>query len=373
MEPEPNKKNIINKLKEYREIPWIIVTILAWFISSDHFLSVIFFWIAISILAILISEIAEVISEKIPQPFDSLILTLAAVGVEVLLIFMVLKEWINSDATLIAKNWIISAVLVDINILFWLSLFIWWLVWKEQKHNEDSSEIYTLILLVVCFVLMIPSIFLADWNLWAIKISSNLIAWLLLLFYIAIIIFQTKTHVHFFKDISKKNILRPKINEEDEDPSIFDNLPTRANISLLIWLLFVVWYIAEQFSHDWIFLVDKYSIPLGIAWIAVALISVFPELFTTLKAAKNNEIQKVVNISLWASVVSILITIPFITLLSEIYNLWFDLTLNHTQILALTFTVLLAWRVTNNWETDYLKWISHLVLFMAYLIMVWLK
>lgn len=370
MKPDPETNNRINILKKYREIPTILITIIVWFITPWLTLPLLSFGIAISVMAILVSEIAEIISEKIPQPYDSLILTLSAVWVEVLLLFMILKAWTDANAWLIAKNGIISAVLVDINILFGLSLFIWGLMRKEQKHNEDSSEIYTLILLVTCFVISIPTLFKLEWNIKWMENSWIYISILLFIFYLVTVIFQTKTHVHFFKDIWKKLIRKTKTNDDDDEPSIFDTFSIKWNLIFLLILLLIVWFIAEQFWHKSMELVDHYGIPIWIAWIWIALISVFPELFTTIKAAKNNEIQKVVNISLWASVVSILITIPAITILAQIYNLHFDLSLDYIQLIALFFTTLLAWRATNNWETDYLKWISLLVLFISYIIMI---
>ncbi len=360
----------INLLKEYWEIPISILFILFWYVFHDPIISTICIGIAISIIAILISEIAEAISDKISQPFDSLILTMAAVWVEILLLFMILKSWLDTNTAEIAKNSIISAVLVDINILFWLSLFIWWIVWKYQKHNEDSSESYTLILLTTTFVILIPTLLKLNnssenWIFWA----SVMISVVLLLFYFVILIFQTKTHVHFFKEISKKPFFKKKIFDQD-DVWIFDVMPMWLNIIFMIFSLFLVWFLAEKFSHEWMILVKDFSIPLWLAWIVVALISVFPELFTVIKAAKENDTQKVVNISLWASVVTILLTIPFLMILSFIYWLKFDLTLQPLQIITLLFTILLVWRATNDWETDYLKWITHIVLFISYLIMV---
>lgn len=370
MSPYPANISKLNLLKEYWEIPASIIFIIISFAFHNPLIATFASWIAISLIAILVSEVAESISDKIPQPYDSLILTMAAVWVEILLLFMLLKNWVDAQAAEVAKNSIVSAVLVDINVLFWLSLFIWWLVWKEQKHNEDSSESYTLILLATVFVIIIPTLLKIMWvpshN---IVTASVLISSVLFVFYVVMLIFQTKTHVHFFKEISKKKVLKKKIFDED-DLWIFDVLPMWVNVVSMISLLWLVWILAERFSHEWMYLVNDFNIPLGLAWVVVALISVFPELFTVVKAAKANEPQKVVNIALWASVVTILITVPFLMMLSLINGVSFDLTLHPFQIIALVFTILLVWRVTNNWETDYLKWISHIVLFVSYLIMI---
>lgn len=370
MSPYPSWISKLKLLKEYREVPVSILFIIIWYGFHNSYISVFACGIAISLIAILVAEITEVVSEKVPQPFDSLLLTISAVWVEILLLFMILRTWFDIQTAEIAKNSIISAVLVDINILFWFSLFVWWLVWKQQVHNEDSSESYTLILLTTIFVILVPTMLKLNWSSesW-VYLSSICISIILFLFYLIMLIFQTKTHVHFFKDIVKKPILWKKLTDFNS-VGFFDYMPTWLNISFIFSLLLLVWFVAERFSHEWMLIVKDIWLPLWIAWIMVAFISVFPEFFTVIKAARANEVQKVVNISLWASVVTILLTIPALVLLSLYNGMKFDLSLNLLQLITLIFTVFLVWKSTKDWETDYLKWITHIILFISYVIMI---
>jgi Ca2+:H+ antiporter len=98
----------------------------------------------------------------------------------------------------------------------------------------------------------------------------------------------------------------------------------------------------------------------------IAIISVSPELFTAVKAAKSDQIQRVVNIAMGASTVSILLTVPILMILAPFAGVQLALDFNSLQIGALILTVILAWKTTDNGETNYVEGISHLMFFFAY-------
>ena len=94
--------------------------------------------------------------------------------------------------------------------------------------------------------------------------------------------------------------------------------------------------------------------------VITAIISVSPEIFTAVKAARNDQIQRVVNIAMGASVVSILLTVPILLGLAYISDLELMLDFNPLQIGALIMTVILAWKSTDEGQTNYFEGLSHL-------------
>jgi Ca2+:H+ antiporter len=69
-----------------------------------------------------------------------------------------------------------------------------------------------------------------------------------------------------------------------------------------------------------------------------------------------------------ASTVSILITVPVIMALALSFGV--DITMDFTplQIGALLITIILAWKTTDNGETNYLEGLSHIMLFLSYVV-----
>jgi Ca2+:H+ antiporter len=312
------------------------------------------------------------LAERLEEPYASFVLTFSAVAVEILLLFMIVKEAIHSpDALETVKGGIISAVIVDMNVLLGLAVFIGGLSFKEQEHNEDTSSTYTTILLVASSTLLVPSILTYTNDSHTLFEASVMIALLLMVFYIAIFIFQTKTHSHFFKATAKSRLFRikKKMHIEDEDEHedyFFDKLGNLANFIFMFVFILMIGILAELFANDGIAIAKELEISTGLAGLIIAIIAVAPELLTAIKAAKDDEIQRVINIAMGASTVSIMLTVPILMGLAYINGIKLTLDFNAFQVGALILTIILAWKTTDDGETNYFEGISHLMFFLGY-------
>ena len=331
--------------------------------------------ISIALLSMTVAEVAEVLAERLEEPYGSFVLTFSAVIVEIILLYMVLTNSQHDVRALdTVKGGIISAVIVDMNVLLGLAVFIGGLAFKEQEHNEDTSSTYTTILLVASSALLVPSImhFTAE-SRHDLILASNIIGFVLFCFYIVIFIFQTKTHSHFFKATARSRIFRYKRHleendEEDGEPVSFERLTTTSNFFIIFSLIAVIGFIAEIFANEGMSLVRTYDLPVGLAGLIIAIISVAPEIMTAITAARNDQIQRVINIAMGASTVSIMLTVPVLLALS--YTTAHPLTLdfNTLQVGALILTIILAWKTTDDGETNYFEGTSHLFFFICYAI-----
>lgn len=336
--------------------------------------------ISIALLSLTVSEVAEVLAERLDEPYGSFVLTFSAVIVEIILLFLILLQaGHNPDAMETVKGGIISAVIVDMNVLLGLAVFIGGLAFKEQEHNEDTSSTYTTILLVASSALLVPSILhytIGDND--ALAKASILIAAVLFIFYIAIFIFQTKTHTHFFKATARSRMFKFKQRKEEEeghdaeedDEDLFERMNTTFNFIAIFVLIAVIGYIAEIFAAEGMTLVSEYNFPVGLAGLLIAIISVSPEIITAIKAARNDQIQRVINIAMGASTVSIMLTVPILLAMSYATDHPLTLDFNTLQIGALILTIILAWKTTDDGETNYFEGTSHLIFFTCYAIVL---
>lgn len=332
--------------------------------------------VSIALLSMTVAEVAEVLAERLDEPYGSFVLTFSAVIVEIILLYMVLMSSQQDVRALdTVKGGIISAVIVDMNVLLGLAVFIGGLAFKEQEHNEDTSSTYTTILLVASSALLVPSImqFTAE-SKHDLVLASNIIGFVLFCFYIVIFIFQTKTHTHFFKATARSRIFRYKRKlaegeeAQDDEPVSFERLSTSTNFAIVFSLIAVIGFIAEIFANEGMLLVRTYDFPVGLAGLIIAIISVAPEIMTAVTAAKNDQIQRVINIAMGASTVSIMLTVPLLLALS--YSTEHPLTLdfNTLQVGALILTIILAWKTTDDGYTNYFEGTSHLFFFICYAI-----
>ncbi len=366
-------------LAEYIDIILgVIFSLLSFYFHSlgNLNLSVIFTAIAIGAFSMTVAEIADILAERFEEPYASFVLTFSAVVVEIVLLFMIILHATGTEQGLdTVKGGIISAVIVDMNVLLGLAVLIGGLSYKEQEHNEDTSSTYTTILLVATCALLVPSILNYTNNEQKLFQASVVISVILFIFYIFIFIFQTKTHKEFFKSTAKSRMFLLKKHKDKEsseciiqgnDSYIFDRLPSIVNLFVIFILIFMIGVLAEIFAKDGMVLAKDYGISSGLAGLIIAIIAVSPEIMTAVKAAKNDEIQRVVNIAMGASTVSIMLTVPILMLLSYSNGIQLMLDFNAFQVGALLLTIILAWKTTDNGETNYFEGISHLMFFAAY-------
>ena len=374
---DSNPTNIQNQFfRDYWDIIggfiFLFFTLIFHYYSDLYIVSTITSAVSIILFSITVSEIADILAERLSEPYGSFVLTFSAVAVEIILLFSIMLQSQNSpDAIETVKGGIISAVIVDMNVLLGLAVFIGGLSFTEQQHNEDTSSSYTTILYVAALALLVPSILgHSGHSAEVIKEASFLIGGLLFLFYIVILIFQTKTHTHFFKSTARSRMFRFKQKQEDleeeHDSYIFDQISNTYNFIAIFIFIFLIGILAEMFAHDGLVIFNQFGISIGLAGLTIAIISVSPEIFTAIRAAKNDQIQRVINIAMGASTVSILLTVPILLILGYFAGIDLPLSFNPLEIGALIFTIILAWKTTDDGETNYFEGISHLMLFLAY-------
>lgn len=368
------------KLKYFVEDYWdiclgILSIVVAFYFhkSGQGGLATLFAAIGIGSLSLTVSEVAEILSERLQEPYGSFVLTLSAVVVEIMLLYIILLQAVSDPSVVeTVKGGIISAVIVDMNVLLGLAVFLGGLKFTEQEHNKETSSAYTTILFVTAAALLVPSVLsLGKHEQSVIEDASMWIAILLMAFYIIILVFQTRTHTHFFKTTARSRIFRIKrkiLEVEEEDDYIFEKFNKIGLIASIFLFIAIIAIGAEVFASDGIKLAKEYGVSTGIAGLVIAIIAVSPEIVTAIKAAKNDEIQRVVNIAMGASTVSILITVPVLMALAYASGIRFTLDFNPLEIGALILTVLLAWKTTDEGQTNYFEGISHLMFFLAFTI-----
>lgn len=344
--------------------------------SGNSHMATLFAALGIACLSLTVSEIAEILSERLQEPYGSFVLTFSAVIVEIVLLYIILLEAMHSPEVVeTVKGGIISAVIVDMNVLLGLAVFVGGLAFTEQQHNKETSSAYTTILMVTAIALLVPSLLdQTEHGEDILRKASMLIGGLLMFFYVIIVIFQTRTHTHFFQATARSRIFRikRKMNETDvenvDTGYIFEKFNNLGIFVMIFILIGVIALGAEVFASDGIKMAKDFGISTGLAGLIIAIISVFPEIFTAIKAAKNDQIQRVVNIAMGASTVSILLTVPILLFLAYLSDINLLLDFNPLQVGALLLTILLAWKTTDEGHTNYFEGVSHLMFFVSYAI-----
>ncbi|HQA25846.1 MAG TPA: calcium:proton antiporter [Candidatus Competibacteraceae bacterium] len=313
--------------------------------------------VAIIGVAFRISHHAEVLALRLGEPYGTLILTIAAVSVEVVILVVLLQGAPNPT---LARDTVYAAVMLDINGILGIAALIGGLRHGETPYNVDSASAFIAMLLVAIGIGMFIPDFVPEER-W--QIYSAFSVGIMALMYLAFLRLQTVEHRQFFE-------YGAQAEEEAHDQA---HSPNALHIGVMIGAIVLVGLLSEVLSV----LLDAglagSSLPKSIPAVLVALISASPELLTALKAAYHNRMQTTVNIALGASLATVLLTLPVIETIALITGERIVMALTPVQAGMLLLTLLAAMNNLHDGETNAIEGISHLALFATFVALVFVQ
>ena len=311
---------------------------------------------AIIAVAFRISHHAEVLAIRLGEPYGTLILTLAAVSVEVVILVVLLAGEPNPT---LARDTVFSAVMFDINGILGLAAIVGGLKHGQTKYNISSANSYIAMLLVAIGIGMFIPDFVPDekWKIYSV-FSISVMA----IMYLAFLRLQTVEHRRFFEYSAD---MEDELHDEAHSPNAL-------HVAVMIGAIALVGLLSEVMSV----LLDAglavSSLPKTIPAVLVALISASPEILTALKAAQQNRMQTTVNIALGASLATVLLTLPVIEGIALFSGDRIVMALTPVQAGMLLLTFVAVMNNLHDGETNAIEGISHFALFAAFIALVML-
>lgn len=305
-------------------------------------------------VAFRIAHHAEVLAVRFGEPYGTLILTLAAVSVEVVILVVLLMGEPNPT---LARDTVFAAVMFDINGILGLAAIVGGLKHGSSKYNVDSGNSFVAMLLVAIGVGMFIPDFVPDdkWHIYSV-FSIGIMA----VMYAGFLRLQTVEHRNFFEYSSG-------VDAEAHDTS---HSPNALHVGIMLGAIVLVGLLSEVLSV----LLDAglagSDLPKSIPAVLVALISASPEILTALKAAQNDRMQTTVNIALGASLATVLLTLPVIEAIALFNGERIVMALTPVQAGMLLLTFLTVMNNLHDGETNAIEGISHFVLFAAFIALV---
>jgi Ca2+:H+ antiporter len=353
-----------NFLKEYPLFVSLIT--LGIVIPFEHTLSSTFLGNLIGFILILgviiysalsVSHHAEILAHKYGNPYGTLILTISAVLVEIVIIVIMMK---NSHNPTLARDTIYSAIMLDINGLLGFSAIIGGIKYGEQPYNVDSTNSYMSMILVSLGIAMVLPHFIQSDKL---PIYNIFMIIMFIFLYIIFTRVQLKEHRYFFvyKDSTKE--------EHEENTAHINGLYHAVILILSIVMIGALSEILSLFMENNL---KAMGLPLALGAFFVAVISASPELITAIKSALQNDMQTVVNIAVGASLATVLLTIPAVLAVTIYLGMLINLALTPIEGVMLGLTILAGLIHFNDGETNVLEGFVHFVLFIVFFFLMFI-
>jgi Ca2+:H+ antiporter len=303
---------------------------------------------------------AEVVAERIGEPFGTLLLTLSVTVIEVALIATIMLG--EKAVTTLARDTVFAVVMIVCNGLVGLCILVGGLRFREQDIQVSGSSLYLSVLAVLATItLIMPNYTLTTPGPVYSTAQLGFVSTVTILLYGVFLYTQTVRHRDYF--------VADAAGAAQEGPRVSTASVLLSAVLLLISLLAVV-LLAKKFSQVVDAAASLIGAPPAFAGILVALLILMPEGVAAIAAARRNDLQKSVNLALGSSLATIGLTIPAVAVAAYELDKQLVLGLPAQDMVLLALTLLLSLLTLGSGRTNILFGLVHLVVFAIFLFLV---
>jgi Ca2+:H+ antiporter len=334
-------------------------------LSNLYRLALIFFWLFSVVLgsALAVVRHAEHLAERLGEPYGTLILTLCITSIEVVSITAIMLHGANNPT--LARDTLFAVTMIVLNGMVGLSLLLGGLRYREQYYNLQGANTYLGVIIplgVMCLVL--PDFIATTSGPPRLSIAQKIfVAIVSLGLYMAFLFLQTSRHRAYFTAQEEGADLRVAAARPHSAPLAF-------HVAMLAIYMALVVYLAEKLAPPVDYVVETMGKPAALAGLAMAVLVATPEIIGAVRAAGRNNLQRSMNIFLGSVLSTIGLTIPAIIAISEFTQHPIMLGLQHTDLLLFVLTLALCMITFSSGRTNFLQGGVHLILFIAYLFLI---
>jgi Ca2+:H+ antiporter len=303
---------------------------------------------------------AEVIAERIGEPYGTLLLTLAVTIIEVALIATIMLG--EKPVPTLARDTVFAVVMIVCNGLVGICILAGGLRYREQDFQISGANLYLSVLIVLATItLILPNYTLTTPGPLYSAAQLTFVSVVTIILYGVFLYTQTIRHRDYF-------IVESNGSADNAEHSSGRTL--MLSIVLLLVSLLAVVLLAKKFS----LVVDAGAAAIGappaFAGILVALLILLPESVAAIAAARKNDLQKSINLALGSSLATIGLTIPAVALVAYELDKTLVLGLEQREVILLVMTFLLSMLTFGTGRTNILFGLVHMLVFAVFVFMV---
>lgn len=344
----------------------ILIPLIAWAaFVLQHFVDWPFFNLVL-VVALLYCTLqavhhAEIIAHKIGEPFGTMVLALAITCIEVSLIISIMHAG-GPDASSLARDTVFAAVMIILNGMIGISILTGGIKYKEQTFVlQGVSSTLTILVAISVLTLILPNFTTTIPGPFYSKKQLFFVSAMSLILYASFVFVQNIKHKEFFLSDGHTD------HASHEKPS---NKTTLLSLVLLLTCLGAVVALAESLAPPLDDLIDKFGAPHSLVGVIIACIVLMPEGLSAYKAAKQNQLQKSLNLSLGSALASIGLSIPIVAIYSIVTGVQLTLGIDSQATLLFLLSLFVIMLSLSTGKTTILQGIVLLIIFFVYLFII---
>jgi Ca2+:H+ antiporter len=325
----------------------------------------VFLWLFGVILwsAICVVRHADCLAIRLGEPYGTLILTLSAISIEVVMISTAMLHGANNPE--LGRDAIFAVVMIALNGFIGLSLLLGGLRHREQHYNLQGVNSYINVIMTLAVLgLVLPNFttttngptFSTPQQIFLIVVS--------ILLYAIFLLIQTMRHRGYFLE-SKDAV----VAESSVHGSLHVHSTGFHSAMLLLYLISVI-LLAEKFAIPLDNSIEQFGMPQEFGGAMIAVLVLTPEGIGAIGATLRNQLQRSVNILLGSVLATIGLTIPAVLTISLITKRPVTLGVQGGNLPLLLLTLAICVVTFTSRKTNVLQGCVHLLLFAVFVLLI---
>jgi Ca2+:H+ antiporter len=309
---------------------------------------------------------AEALAELLGEPYGTLILTLSVISMQVAVLATVTLG--GEPNPPLPRETMFAILMIVLNGMVGMTLAIGAIRHVQQEYNLQGATAFLAVISALAIIALVVPTFSQSTEAPTFTPAQAVVFGLLTaLLYAAFLVIQTTRHRNFFVEPRGKRA--QSTGEPVPHPHGELHSPAYHAILLIATLLPVV-LLSKPLAKLLDFGVERMGLPTALGGIIVAILILAPEGVAALQAAARNQLQRAVNLSLGSALSTIGLTVPVVLAISVWSGSPLELGLPALEIVLLATTLFLCQMTFSGRPTNILLSFVHLVLFLAYLMLV---
>jgi Ca2+:H+ antiporter len=316
---------------------------------------------------------ADCLAEMLGEPYGTLILTLAVIVIEVSLIsgIMVLGD---QDPTL-ARDTMFAVLMIILNAMVGLALLLGGLRYREQHYNLQGAKAFLAVLVPLAVLsLVLPAFTTSTERPEFTPAQAIFFAAMTVALYGVFLVIQTVRHRNQFvqpgiqRQPARRDPLAHDETAHEHGHHKIHSMPYHAVLLILTMLPVVL--LSKKLAAFVDYGIEAMRAPAALGGLIVAILVLAPEGLGALRAALADRLQRSVNILLGSALATISLTVPAVLMIGLLTGRGVELGLDQVEMILLLLTLAVSTLTFTGGRTNILQGAIHLVLFFAFLVLI---
>src|SRR5215813_3773760 len=328
-------------------------------------LVVVFLWLFAVILwsAVCVARHADCLAIKWGEPYGTLVLTLSAITIEVVMVSTAMLHGENNPT--LGRDSIFSVIMIALNGFVGLVLLLGGLRHGEQYYNLQGVNSYlNVIMTLVVLGLVLPNFTTTTGDLTFSTEQQVFLIFVSLFLYAVFLVIQTMRHRGYFTESELAAVTT------GSDHHSLHVQSTAFHAPMLLFYLLVVILLAEKFAIPLDNSIEKFGMPQEFGGAMIAALVLTPEGIGAVQADLRNQLQRSINILLGSVLATIGLTIPAVLTISVITKQPVILGVKGGNLPLLLLTLAVCVVTFTSRKTNILQGCVHLLLFAVFVLLL---